>query len=121
MAIVCALVSADMYNVGTFVFNASASASVDLPAPGAPANMETSERLIIILFDSKALKQLGRGSPPIEARPTDLTSVRTISPYLILVFTYAQTIGACCSLGIFSPDHRGPDAGSDQHLYGLPA
>ncbi len=61
-----------------------ARASVDLPAPGAPANIETSERLIIILDASNDLKQLGRGSPPIEARPTDLTSVRIYPPTYLL-------------------------------------
>ena len=76
MAIVCALVSADMYSVGTFIFNANASASVDFPTPGAAANIETSERLMIILLLSNALKQLGSGSPPILERPTERTSVR---------------------------------------------
>ena len=76
IAMVCALVSADMYSVGTFIFSASASANVDLPTPGAAANIETSERLIMILLFSKALKQLGNGSPPILARPTERTSVR---------------------------------------------
>jgi hypothetical protein len=54
-----------------------------LPAPGAPANIETSDLRIIILLASNALKQLGKGSPPIDARPTDLTNVLIATPYLI--------------------------------------
>ena len=77
----CALVSAEIYNVGTLVLSARARASVDLPAPGAPANIETSERLMIILFASKALKQLGRGSPPMEALPTERTKVLIGLPF----------------------------------------
>ena len=72
---VCALVSAEIYNVGTLVLSASAKARVDFPAPGAPANIETSERRMIILFCSNALNELGKGSPPMEARPTERTSV----------------------------------------------
>ncbi len=54
--------------------------SVDFPTPGAAANIETSERRMIILFDSNALKQAGKGSPPILARPTLRTSVRILVP-----------------------------------------
>jgi hypothetical protein len=75
---VCALVSAEMYSVGTFIFKANASASVDFPTPGAAANIETSDRLMMILFASNALKQLGSGSPPILGRPTERTSVRIL-------------------------------------------
>lgn len=74
-----------MYRVGTFIFSARAKASVDLPTPGAAANIDTSLRLRIILFDSNALKHDGNGSPPILARPTLLTSVRKAYSFLVEV------------------------------------
>ncbi len=75
IAIVCALVSAEMYRQGTLIFNASAIASVDLPTPGVPASIDTSDLRNIILFASNVLKQLGSGSPPISCRPTLRTRV----------------------------------------------
>ena len=48
IAIVCALVSAEKYNVGCFNLAAICNAIDDLPAPGVPAITVTSARLSIM-------------------------------------------------------------------------
>ena len=77
IAIVCELVSADTYRVGTCILSANASAKVDLPTPGTPANIETSARRQTILFVLNVLNTAGKGSPPMSERPTLLTNVLT--------------------------------------------
>ena len=93
IAIVCAFVSAEMYRHGTFARNAIANASVDLPAPGVPAIMETSARRIMILFCSKVANTGGNGSPPISAFPTERVNVRKLEccPFWF-VLTYPDRI-----------------------------
>ena len=77
--IVCAPVSAEMYKVGTFIQVANAKASVDLPAPGAPANILTSLRRKTIWAYSNVLNTGGNGSPPDSVLPIVLVSVLTYS------------------------------------------
>ena len=71
----CALVSADIYKLGTFIFNAKARASVDLPTPGVPASIDTSALRNIILLLSNVLNTEGNGSPPISRLPILRTKV----------------------------------------------
>ena len=75
--IVCAPVSAEMYKVGTFIQVANAKASVDLPAPGAPANILTSLLRKTIWAYSNVLNTGGNGSPPDSVLPIVLVSVLT--------------------------------------------
>jgi hypothetical protein len=57
------------------VLSATANASVDLPTPGAPANIETSLLLRSIFSALKALNTGGSGSPPASVLPTVLLIV----------------------------------------------